>query len=236
MPHKIVVTRTLPPGGAALLNASAASGAIEVVQWEPDTAADRSWLLTELRKGGVDGMIVFLGDKRLLGFGIGRALYTTSQPGATLPPSKDYFNLLTTSTIPIRAATSLDELAAESDFLIICCALTPETENLISADFLSKMKKTAYIVNTARGPVVDSDALVKAIEEGKLAGAGLDVVTGEPNIPADHPLVKNEKVVLLPHIGSATLETRNLMAEQSVQNLLAGLGLEGGVWANEVKL
>ena len=84
------------------------------------------------------GKIGQLTLKRLLGFGIGRALYTTSQPGATLPASKDYFNLLS-SNIPIRAAESLDELARESDFLIICCALTPSTLGLISAAFLSKI-------------------------------------------------------------------------------------------------
>lgn len=160
----------------------------------------------------------------------------TSRPGATLDPSKDYFGIVEKSDIEIRAATSLDELAAESDFLIICCALTPETEGIVGADFLSKMKKNAYVVNTARGPVVDSQALAEAIERGGIAGAGLDVVTGEPNIRADHPLVKQQKVVLLPHIGSATLETRGLMSLQAGLNAFAGLGLEGGEWVSEVKL
>lgn len=182
------------------------------------------------------GKIGQLTLKRLLGFGIGRALYMTSRPGATLDPSKDYFNLVASSSVEIRAATSLDELASESDFLIICCALTPETQGIVGKDFLSRMKKNAYVVNTARGPVVDTEALAEAIESGVIAGAGLDVVTGEPNIGADHPLVRQQKVVLLPHIGSATIETRGLMGLQAGLNAFAGLELAGGEWVSEVEL
>jgi glyoxylate/hydroxypyruvate reductase len=177
--------------------------------------------------------------KRLLGFGIGRALYTTSVPGQALSPSKDYFKLASSSAtegIPIEPAKSLSHLAAESDFLIVTCALTPSTTNLIDADFLAQMKPTAYVINTARGPVVDSFALASAVSEGKLAGAGLDVVTGEPNITADHPLVQEHRITLLPHIGSATLETRGEMARQSAVNVLAGLGLGAERWVNQIKL
>lgn len=142
--------------------------------------------------------------------------------------------MLSNSAVPIEPAQSYEQLAAESDVLITCCSLTNETKGIIGADFLKLMKPTAYVVNTARGPVVDSDALADAIEQGKLAGAGLDVVTGEPNITPDHRLVKNEKVVLLPHIGSATYETRTEMAVQSVQNLFAGLGIQGATWANKI--
>ena len=98
------------------------------------------------------------------------------------------------------------------------------------------MKPTAYLINTARGPIVDSDPLVKAVREGKLAGAGLDVVDGEPNIGADHPLVQEQKIVVLPHIGSATVETRSEMSAQAARNCLAGVGIEGFKWDNEVKL
>lgn len=182
------------------------------------------------------GKIGQLTAKRLLGFGIGRILYATSQVGATLAPKKDYFGLVAKSEVPVLPATSYDQLAAESDFLVICCALTPETTHLVDAAFLAKMQPHAYVVNTARGPVVDSAALVEAIEGGRLAGAGLDVAEGEPNITAEHPLVKCEKVVLLPHIGSATIETRGEMARQAVVNGLAGLGLEGYKWENQVKL
>lgn len=182
------------------------------------------------------GKIGQLTAKRLLGFGIGKILYATSQVGQPLAPSKDYFGLVAQNEIPVQPAESYDQLAAESDFLVICCALTPATHHLVDAAFLSKMKPHSYVVNTARGPVVDSQALVDAIEGGRLAGAGLDVAEGEPNITAEHPLVKCEKVVLLPHIGSATEETRGEMARQAVVNALAGVGVEGYEWENQVKL
>lgn len=182
------------------------------------------------------GRIGQLTLKRLLGFGIGRALYTTSRPGQPLDPSKDYFGLLASPSIPIKAAASLDQLAAESDFLIVSCALNASTQNLINERLLSLMKPASHLINTARGPIVDSEALAAAVSSGRLAGAGLDVVAGEPNIGADHPLVKEHKIVLLPHIGSGTWETRGEMARQGVANALAGLGVEGAEWENEVRL
>jgi len=182
------------------------------------------------------GKIGQLTTKRLVGFGIGKILYATSKIGQPLAPKKDYFGLVKDATIPTEPAASYDQLARESDFLVICCSLTPETTHLVNADFIAKMKPHAYIVNTARGPVVDSAALVEAIEAGRLAGAGLDVAEGEPNITAEHPLVKCEKVVVLPHIGSATIETRGEMARQAVVNALAGLAVGDYKWENEVKL
>jgi len=89
--------------------------------------------------------------------------------------------------------------------------------------FLRKMKSTSVIVNTSRGSVIDSDALAKALKEGWIWGAGLDVVEGEPQVKADHPLVKEPRCVVLPHIGSGTLETRVGMATLAVENLLAVL-------------
>ncbi|KAI5478810.1 glyoxylate reductase [Pseudohyphozyma bogoriensis] len=186
------------------------------------------------------GRIGQLTLQRLLGFGISRALYLNSTPGVPLPPQKDYFNLLhsnpsapslnptNTSILP---ASSLKHLAESSDFLIICCGLSEKTRKLVGKEFLGWMKETAYIVNTGRGGVVDSEALLEAVQSGKLAGAGLDVVDGEPHIGADHFLVKEEKIVILPHIGSATLETRGAMAADAVKNCLAGLGVEGFEWA-----
>ncbi|GAA5904613.1 hypothetical protein JCM6882_004921 [Rhodosporidiobolus microsporus] len=177
--------------------------------------------------------------KRLLGFGISRALYTTSQVGKPLAPERDFANIRATAEfhgVTLEPAQSYDQLAAESDFLVLCCPLTDKTKNIVDASFLSKMKKTAYVVNTARGPVVDSAALVAAVRAGKLAGAGLDVATGEPNIKADDPLVLEQKIVVLPHIGSATEEARSEMSRHAALNVLAGVGVEGFEWANEVKL
>jgi glyoxylate/hydroxypyruvate reductase len=185
------------------------------------------------------GKIGQLTLKRLLGFGISKVLYSTSQIGKPLSPSKDYFSLTSlcsTLNVSLNSAESLDHLAQESDFLIVCCALTDETRGIVNEEFLGKMKSAAYLINTARGPIVDSDALVKAVREGKLAGAGVDVVAGEPNIGSDHPLVQEQKIVVLPHIGSATVETRSEMSSQAARNCLAGIGIEGFEWDNEVRL
>ncbi|KAK4046907.1 hypothetical protein OIO90_006389 [Microbotryomycetes sp. JL221] len=190
------------------------------------------------------GKIGQLTLKRLLGFDIGRALYVTSKPNCE--PKHDYFNLVNNTTssivnskgqpISIEPATSLKQLAQESDVLIVCCALTHETRHVVSTEFLNWMKPTSYLVNTSRGPVVDTRALIQAIDEGKLAGAGLDVVEGEPNIQQDDDVVKQSKIVVLPHVGSATIETRNDMARQCVVNCFAGVGLRGYEWINEVML
>ncbi len=103
--------------------------------------------------------------------------------------------------------TTLEGLAAQSDFITLHCPLTPETENLVDAAFLARCKKTAYLINTARGPVVDAGALADALNEGRLAGAGLDVLTTEP--PAeDNPLLHAKNCLITPHIAWAGYETR----------------------------
>jgi glyoxylate reductase len=113
----------------------------------------------------------------------------------------------------------LDELLRTSDVVSLHTPLTPETRHLIGARELALMKPTATLVNTARGAVVDEAALVEALSEGRIAGAGLDVYEDEPNI---HPgLLELENVVLLPHIGSATVETRAVMAELAARNAIA---------------
>jgi lactate dehydrogenase-like 2-hydroxyacid dehydrogenase len=116
----------------------------------------------------------------------------------------------------------LDTLLAESDFVVLLTALTPETHHLINAERLRMMKRTATLINTARGEVVDQQALLAALRVGDIAYAGLDVTTPEP-LPADHPLLALPNVTVLPHIGSASLPTREKMALMAAQNLLAGL-------------
>jgi glyoxylate/hydroxypyruvate reductase len=169
---------------------------------------------------------------RLMGFGIKKVIYLTSKPGQAT--KDDHFGLLGEAKISIESAQSAEQLASESDVVVVGCALTPSTKHMISTDFFSKMKKLAVIVNIARGPVIDTDALVKALDEGQIFGAGLDVIENEPNIQADHPILKQPRVVLVPHIGSATIETREQMATESVKNVLAGI--EGSKMVNEVKL
>ncbi|HIQ23918.1 MAG TPA: D-glycerate dehydrogenase [Pyrodictium delaneyi] len=114
----------------------------------------------------------------------------------------------------------LDTLLRESDIVSIHTPLTPETKYMIGERELRLMKPTAILVNTARGAVVDTNALVKALKEGWIAGAGLDVFEQEP-LPPDHPLTKLPNVVLAPHIGSATKEARERMTCAVLENLLA---------------
>ncbi|KAI4676486.1 uncharacterized protein J4E88_007404 [Alternaria novae-zelandiae] len=169
---------------------------------------------------------------RLLPFGIKKVIYLTSKPGK--PVKEDHFSLIENATIPIEPANSIDQLAQESDVVVVGCALTPETKHLVSTEFFSKMKKLAVIVNIARGPIIDTDALVTALDQEQIFGAGLDVIENEPNITADHPILKQPRAVLVPHIGSATIETRVQMATESVKNLLAGLA--GEEMVNELQL
>ena len=116
----------------------------------------------------------------------------------------------------------LEELLAEADFVSLHVPLNDETRGLIGAAELRRMKPTAVLVNTARGEIVDTDALVRALREGWIAGAGLDVTDPEP-LPADHPLLETRRAVVTPHIGSASRRTRELMADMAVDNLLAAL-------------
>ncbi|MDO4412482.1 D-glycerate dehydrogenase [Cutibacterium sp.] len=120
------------------------------------------------------------------------------------------------NTQPTRRV-DLDELLAASDVVSLHCPLTEETRHIIDENALNAMKKTAYLVNTARGACVDEAALVKALKTGLIAGAGLDVFEDEPTITED--LLTMENVVLLPHIGSAALPTREAMSRLAARNI-----------------
>jgi len=117
---------------------------------------------------------------------------------------------------------SFAELLQQSDFVLLLIPLSAETRGMISAKQLKLMKPTAYLINAARGPIVDTPALVEALQTGTIAFAALDVTDPEP-LPSDHPLLSLPNVLITPHIGSATLETRTRMSELAVDNLLAGL-------------
>lgn len=116
----------------------------------------------------------------------------------------------------------LQRLLAESDFVTLHCPLTAETRGLIGEAELQRMKPTSYLVNTARGPIVDQRALARALGEGWIAGAALDVTDPEP-LPAGDPLLDVPNLVVVPHLGSATHRTREAMAASAVDNLIAGL-------------
>ena len=115
----------------------------------------------------------------------------------------------------------LDELLATSDVVSLHCPYSPETHHLMNASTIGKMKKSAYLINTARGPVVDEEALATALQQGKIAGAGLDVFEKEPSV--HQALIGLDNAVLIPHLGSATVETRTAMANLAVTNALAVL-------------
>jgi phosphoglycerate dehydrogenase-like enzyme len=130
----------------------------------------------------------------------------------------------------------LEQLLAESDFVTLHVALTPDTQHLIGAAELGHMKPTAILVNASRGPVVDTAALVDALRNGSILGGALDVTDPEP-LPSDHPLVNMANCIVVPHTASATVQTRDRMAELAAKNLLAGLRGErppAGVNADEV--
>ena len=135
---------------------------------------------------------------------------------------------------------SIATLATHSDIVFVLAPQTPATYHIVSAEFLRLMKPSAVLVNAARGGLVDSDALAKALRGRQIFGAGLDVVEGEPSIHKDHPLLQEPRLVgtiivdyllvrnlfrciILPHIGSATIETRVSMACLAARNLLNGL-------------
>ncbi|XP_033891947.2 glyoxylate reductase/hydroxypyruvate reductase [Acipenser ruthenus] len=159
--------------------------------------------------------------KRLKPFGVTRFLYTGRQPR------------------PENAAeiqgeyVPLDKLAEESDFVVVSCALTPETQGMCNKDFFAKMKKTAVFVNSSRGAVVNQDDLYNALTSGQIAAAGLDVTVPEP-LPTSHPLLTLKNCVVLPHIGSATYATRGTMSVLVANNLIAGL--KGESMPSELKL
>ena len=121
-----------------------------------------------------------------------------------------------------RDARSRDELFAQSDFVSVHIPLTPETRHSVGERELGLMKPSAYLINTARGAVVDEQALIAALRAGRIAGAGLDVMETEP-LPPSSPLCEMPNVVLQAHIGSATVETRRAMIDLAARNLLDAL-------------
>ena len=140
------------------------------------------------------------------GFGMRILCFNRSRvPGAVL------------DELQAEQCASIDELAARADFLSLHCPATPESHHLIDAARLKLMRPGAFLINTSRGSVVDEPALADALASGRLAGAGLDVYEGEPRVCAD--LLALDNVVLLPHMGSSTAETRDAMGMRVVENL-----------------
>jgi glyoxylate reductase len=119
-------------------------------------------------------------------------------------------------------ATTFEELLERSDYVSLHCPLTDETRHLIDDTALRRMKPSAILINTSRGGVVDQEALARALHDGQIAGAALDVTDPEP-LPADDPLLRAPHLIVVPHVGSATVAAREAMTELAVQNVLAAL-------------
>ncbi|MBV8175938.1 MAG: hydroxyacid dehydrogenase [Verrucomicrobia bacterium] len=159
----------------------------------------------------------------LVGLGmIGRALASMVVPIGMTVQAYDPFAPPEAFEPNLTRATDLDVLLAESDVISLHCPLTDQTRNLIGARELERMKPTALLVNTARGEVVDEPALVKALESGTIAGAGLDSFASEPPA-ADNPLWKLPNVIVSPHVAGVTEEARREVSLQTVRNVLAFL-------------
>jgi lactate dehydrogenase-like 2-hydroxyacid dehydrogenase len=173
--------------------------------WEPQLLLGREVFGATLGVVGF-GRIGKAAARRAQGFSM-RVLVTTRHP----EPAADGVSFVDFGT-----------LLEESDFVTIHTPLTAETRGLFDRVAFTRMKPGAILVNTARGPIVDSEALAEALASGKLAGAGLDVTDPEP-IPPDSPLLGLPNCVVVPHIGSATVQTRDRMARMAAMNLLAGL-------------
>ena len=128
------------------------------------------------------------------------------------------------STLPDSDArrVDLEQLLEQADHVVICTRLDDSTLGLIGADELARMKPMSYLVNVARGPIVDTEALLEALRGGEIAGAALDVTDPEP-LPGSHPLLELDNCLVVPHIASASVRTRNEMARLAIDNLVAGL-------------
>lgn len=121
--------------------------------------------------------------------------------------------------VPARQLNSAEEVAARSDMVVIAVPGGRETRHLVGADIFRRMKREAIFINIARGDVVNEAALIAALQDGRIAGAGLDVYEFEPHVP--EALIEMENVVLLPHLGTAALEVREAMGMRAVENLIA---------------
>jgi glyoxylate reductase len=155
------------------------------------------------RRARVSGMRILYHNRSGVSPAASLDFDATGQPGANAAEYRDF-----------------DALLGESDAVVVLVPLTPATRGMFDEAAFAKMKPTAIFVNAARGAVADTGALLRALEEKKIAGAALDVTDPEP-FPPDHPLVARDDVVILPHIGSATNETRARMAMVAAQNLVA---------------
>jgi glyoxylate reductase len=171
----------------------------------------KGWALDFMLGAGLRGK-----QLGIIGYGrIGRAV---AARGEAFGMTVAYSDM---AAAPGSDAMPIDRLLITSDIITIHCPLTPDTTHLINQASLARMKRSAYLINTSRGPVVDEAALAWALKNGIISGAALDVYEEEPKVHPD--LLTLENVVLAPHLGSATTETRTAMADLAVRNAIAVL-------------
>lgn len=173
------------------------------------------WMCGPGLSGSVVGIVGFgrIGQevaKRIIPFNVKKIIYSNRSERA------EEAKLIGASRV------TFDDLLEESDFVVVTCSLTPDTKGMFNEDAFKKMKRTAVFINTSRGAIVDQDALIRALQNRTIWAAGLDVMTPEP-LPLDSPLFRLNNCVILPHIGSAAIETRNYMAILTAKNVIAGL-------------
>lgn len=155
--------------------------------------------------------------KRLGILGLGRIGQVVARRASGFDMEVRYHNRRPNPAVPYTYESSIESLARWADFLVVVSAGGPETHHLVSASVLRALGPEGFLVNVSRGSVIDENALIEALEDGVIAGAGLDVYADEPRVP--ERLLALDQVVLLPHLASATNETRQAMAELVVDNL-----------------
>ncbi len=155
--------------------------------------------------------------KRLGILGLGRIGKAVARRAEVFGLNIGYFDIKPMGDLPYRAYPTLHDLATASDILLVACEGGAATRGLVDGDVLEALGPEGYLINTARGPIVDQPALIRALQSGRIAGAALDVFDGEPHVPAE--LLAMENVILTPHIASSTEETRRAMADLVCDNL-----------------
>ncbi len=157
----------------------------------------------------------------IIGFGrIGQRVAEIAKAFSMNVIAYDAFSSKITTTI--ADFVDIETLFAQSDIISLHCPLFPETEGIVSEKHLKMMKREAFLINTSRGPLVDEHALAKALNDGTIAGAGIDVVSTEP-ILSDNPLLKAKNCFITPHIAWATFEARKRLLDTAVDNVIAFL-------------
>lgn len=185
------------------------------------SASDRHVRRGDWPRVGPGSPTTRVSGKRLGMLGMGRIGQVIARRATGFDMDIRYHTRSAKPELPWQHEPSLMALAQWCDFLIVACPATPATYHLVSADVIKALGPQGYLVNIARGTVVDENALVAALQNGELAGAGLDVYEHEPQVPAE--LLAMEQVVLLPHVGSATRETRAAMCQLVLDNVRAFL-------------